>query len=339
MIGTLANNIIPIISSLLVFSVIVLLHEFGHFSVAKLSGVKIHEFAIGMGPKLFSIHGKETEYSIRALPIGGYVKMLGEDEESEDERSFGKKNIFARIAIIAAGPIMNFLTAIAIFAMISMAIGFPSTYIGELIEGYPAQEAGLLPGDKIVEINGQEIEAWNDIIKGVNTGADETYIKVERDGETLNIKLVPVEEDGRLMVGISPEYKKDMGNSLKYGFLRTKEILFSMIEFLGQAITGQSKETVVGPVGIIKVVSDASRTGIMNVMYIMGIISINLGLINLIPFPALDGGRIVLLLVEMIRRKKMDEEREGMFHFIGFVILMIFMVMITWKDIVRMLGN
>ena len=330
-----------IIVALLVFGVIVLFHEFGHFIIAKASGVKVHEFAIGMGPKLASIQGKETLYSIRILPIGGYVKMLGENEESDDERSFGNKSIFKRISIIAAGPIMNFILAVILFAVIFMSTGTPSTTVKEAMEGYPAQQAGIIQGDKIVEIEGEKISEWNDITSHIGPSAgEELEISIERDGKLLRKVVVPKDEDGRGMIGIVPGNEKNIFHSIKYSVQRTMWILSQMIGFLVSLIGGKAASSeVVGPVGIINVVGEAAKIGLLNVLSLAAVISINLGLLNLLPIPALDGSRILFLIAELIRGKKLDQEKEGFIHFIGFAILIAFMIFITYKDVLQLLKD
>ncbi len=330
-----------IIIALLVFGIIVLFHEFGHFIIAKASGVKIHEFAIGMGPKLASIQGKETLYSIRALPIGGYVKMLGENEASDDERSFGNKSIFKRIAIIAAGPIMNFILAVILFAVIFMSVGTPSTVVKETMEGYPAQQAGIIKGDKIVEIDGEKISEWNDITSIIGPSAGEKIeISIERDGNVLHKEIVPKDEEGRGMIGIVPGNEKNVIHSLKYSVQRTMWILSQMLGFLVKLIGGNAASSeVVGPVGIINVVGEAAKIGFLNVLSLAAVISINLGLLNLLPIPALDGSRILFLIVELIRGKKIDQEKEGFIHFIGFALLIGFMIFITYKDVIQLLKD
>ncbi|AHM56623.1 putative zinc metalloprotease [Peptoclostridium acidaminophilum DSM 3953] len=327
--------------ALVVFGVIVLFHEFGHFIVAKLCKVKVHEFAIGMGPKIASIKGKETDYSIRLLPLGGYVKMLGEDEDSEDENSFGKKSVLQRIGIIAAGPIMNFVLAILLFTVIFMLVGIPTTSIKETMKDYPAQSAGIIEGDKIIEIEGTKIEDWNQVTSIVGNSAGKSIeIKIQRAGKPMEYKVTPLEQDGRGVIGILPSSEKNLALSLKSSVERTGYILSQMMNFFATLVTGNvNTSDVVGPVGIINVVGEAARVGYLNVISLAAVISINLGLINLFPFPALDGSRILFLIIELARGKKIDPEKEGMIHFIGFALLMLLMVFITYKDIIKLIDK
>ncbi|SHJ44252.1 RIP metalloprotease RseP [Tepidibacter formicigenes] len=328
-----------IIISLIVFGILVLFHEFGHFIVAKKSGVKVHEFAIGMGPKIYGFKGEETEYTIRALPLGGYVKMEGEDEVSDDPRSFNNKNVFQKISIIFAGPLMNFVLAILLFTLMSMYQGVPSTTIKNTINNLPAQEVGIKPGDKIVKIDNIEIKSWDDVRKTINASKSKNInMEIVRDGKIIKYEIAPKEKNGRMMVGIQPKYEKSIVLSLKYAVNQTIFLLDQMINFLGKAITGNvSSEQVAGPVGIINVVGQAAKAGFVYVINFAAVISINLGLFNLLPVPALDGGRIVFLLIELIRGKKIDPEKEGTIHFIGLVALMLLMIFVTYKDITRII--
>ncbi|CAH2213985.1 RIP metalloprotease RseP [Tepidibacter aestuarii] len=328
-----------IIISLIVFGILVLFHEFGHFIVAKKAGVKVHEFAIGMGPKIYAYKGYETEYSIRLLPIGGYVRMEGEDEESTDPRSFNNKTIFQKISIVFAGPLMNFILAILLFTLMFMNKGVPGTIIENTIDNLPAQQVGIKQGDKILKINDTSIKNWDDIRKTISASTTDTIkIQVQRDDNVLNYNITPKYENGKKMIGIEPRYEKNIVSSFKYSVEQTFSILGQMIDFLGKAITGNvSKDEVAGPVGIINVVGQAADAGIINVIFLAAVISINLGLFNLLPIPALDGGRIVFLLIELIRGKKMDPEREGSIHFIGFVALMLLMVFTIYNDVSRII--
>lgn len=328
-----------IIISLIVFGILVLFHEFGHFIVAKKAGVKIHEFAIGMGPKIYSYKGDETEYSLRLLPIGGYVRMEGEDEESSDPRSFNNKNIFQKISIIFAGPLMNFILAILLLTGMFMYNGVPGTTIETTIDNSPAQQAGIEQGDKILKINDSNIKNWDDIRKTISSSTTNNIkIEVERDGSVLEYNIIPEYENGKKKIGIESRYEKGVMSSFKYAVNQTFFILEQMIDFLGKAITGNvSKDEVAGPVGIINVVGQAADAGMINVVFLAAVISINLGLFNLLPIPALDGGRIIFLLIELIRGKKMDPEREGSIHFVGFVALMLLMVFTIYNDVSRII--
>lgn len=322
---------------IIVFGMLVFIHELGHFATAKMAGITVHEFALGMGPKIFSYQGEETLYSLRALPIGGYVRMEGEDEESENPGSFSQKSPWKRLAVIAAGPIMNFVLAIVVITGLFMMDGFPVNRVGELIAGAPAEQAGLLAGDEITMIDGKSVTTWDDVVTHISGAETDTLIvEVIRDGmkQTLTIKSTKEADTGRRIIGIRPEFEKDLFLSAKYAVMGTFFTIQAILQYLGSLLMGQGDfSQVSGPVGIYNAVSQASQTGLRSILNITGMLSINLGLINLLPFPALDGGRIIFIGLEILRGKPIDQEKEGFVHFIGFVILMTLMVLLVMKDL------
>jgi regulator of sigma E protease len=325
-------------AAIFVFMMVVLLHELGHFTVAKLVGIKVNEFAIGMGPKLIQKTKGETQYTLRALPIGGYVKMEGEEEGSEDPRSFGKASVFSRIAVIAAGAIMNFILAIVILSIVAFNVGTPTTTISETIEGSPAEQFGILPGDKILTINDTQISKWQDIIDSINMyGKDSALlVTIQRSDFTQIIEVMPIEDDGRIVIGIMPEYEHKAGTAIRAGFEDTGYFIKLMFDFLGMLFQGKvTTNDLAGPIGVISEVGNAAKVGFMNLLYILGFISVNLGFFNLLPIPALDGSKIVFLLIELIRGKPIDPEKEGFIHLIGFVFLISLMLIVTYKDLIR----
>jgi regulator of sigma E protease len=328
-----------ILIALFVFGILVVFHEFGHFSIAKLVGIKVHEFSVGMGPRIFKISGKETEYSIRILPLGGFVKMEGEDEASTDERSFNNKPVWARFLVVAAGSIMNFVLAILLFIIIFYSIGFPTTIVKETAPGFPAEKAGILPGDKITAIDGMQIHNWDKIVETINDKKDkEMEIIILRNDEQKKIHVRPIinEDTKQVLIGISPTTKKSFFQSIKISFDRMLFVIRGMFGFFAQIFEGKaSTDDVVGPVGIIHLVGEAAKFGIYNVMSLAALISVNLGMINLLPIPALDGARLVFLAIEGIIGKPIDPEKEGFVHFVGFVLLMGLMLFIVYKDIIR----
>lgn len=324
------------ISFIFVFGMIVFFHELGHFLIARKNNVTVHEFSLGMGPKIITRQGKKTLYALRVFPIGGYVRMEGEDEESDQEGSFSRKRPLQRLAIITAGPIMNFLLSIVLFIVIFTAIGIPTTEIADFAEQSPAYESGLALGDEIVEIDNTEINSWETIQQSISSGKGDINITVERDGETIKKIIKPVfdEETGRRLIGISPIFTKNpvkvVGHSLsQVGFL-TKEIFkfFAKLPF-----GGMSEGEVVGPVGIVSLVGEAAERSIFDVLFLAAYISINLGIVNLLPIPALDGGRVVFILVEIVRGKPVDPEKEGFVHLVGFVLLLSLMVLLVFNDV------
>ncbi|WP_283593034.1 RIP metalloprotease RseP [Paraclostridium bifermentans] len=337
-------NIITILIAILAFGVIVFIHELGHFLFAKKAGVRIHEFAIGMGPKIYSFKKGETVYSIRLLPLGGYVAMEGEDGDSHDPRAFGNKSILQRASILFAGPFFNIILTAVILAGIYMYQGMPSTTLKDVIDGSVAQKAGIQVGDTITEINGNDIKNWNELSKNIqDSKGKELKLTIDRNGKEKEIEVTPESKEGNYIIGIYPEYKKDILGSFGMAIKSTIAMLSQMIAFLGKLITGNLpgglEGSVAGPIGVISIVADATKVGVINVLYLAAVISLNLGVLNLLPIPALDGGRLFFLFIEFLRGgKKIDPEKEGMVNLIGFGALMVFMLFVTYKDIVRLVG-
>ena len=331
-----------IIVALLVFSIIVFIHELGHFTFAKMNGVKVHEFSIGMGPKIYSIK-KDTEYSIRLLPLGGFVSMEGEDEESSDPRSFGAKSILQRASIIFAGPFFNIIFTIILFIPIFIFIGSQTTTLGGVTENGPAYSAGVKVGDTIEAIDGKKVNSWQDVIQSLNeSDGSDVKLSIDRNGQNKEISVTPKKgEDGRYVIGIETKVERNILTSIKNAFTTTYDMTVQMITFVGQLFTGTVPggvgNSVSGPLGVISIFSEAAKMGIVNIMYIAAVLSLNLGIINLVPFPALDGGRLFMLAIEAIRGgKKLDPNKEAMINMVGLGALMLFMVFITYKDILRL---
>lgn len=323
------------LATIFVFLFVILFHEFGHFAVAKAVGIKVDEFAIGMGPKIFQRQKGETVYTLRALPIGGYVAMEGEDEGSDNPRSFTNAKPWQRILVVGAGAFMNFVLAILVFSIVFYSQGFPNNKIEETIEGTPAYEAGISSGEEIVEIDGKKIDSWNSIVDGIEKSGEKVSIKTKLDGEEKNYNLNLVKsEDGRRIVGIVPMRDKSLSQAIKGGFVQTGANIKQMFQVFSMLIRGEiGRESFAGPVGIINQIGESAKLGIEYVLLLMGLISVNLGFINLLPIPALDGSKIIFILIEIIRGKPIDIEKEGMIHFIGFILLMTFMLFITYSDI------
>lgn len=326
------------IAAIFVFLLVVLLHELGHFTVAKLVGIKVNEFSIGMGPKLLQKTKGDTQYTLRLLPIGGYVKMEGEDENSDDPRSFSKVSPLARIAVVAAGAIMNFVLAIIVLSIVIFNTGMPTTTIGEIQQGSPAEYGGILPNDRIVIINNIEINSWDELSQTIGTSNPEEELEIVliRDNQEHLLKIKPIEVEGRTIVGVSPKYERTVASALRGGIETTLLFLSIMFEFLGSLFRGSiSTNDLSGPVGVISEIGKAANLGIIYVLYLLGFISVNLGFFNLLPIPALDGSRIVFILIELIRGKPIDPDKESFIHFIGFALLISLMLVVTYKDIIR----
>ncbi|MBF0708448.1 RIP metalloprotease RseP [Alkalihalobacillus hwajinpoensis] len=411
-----------VISIIIIFGALVFFHELGHLLLAKRAGILCREFAIGFGPKIFTIKKGETVYTIRLLPLGGFVRMAGEDPEmielkpgqrvgllfndqnkvekivinqksaypnlkevtveeadlerglyikgyeDEDEpatvfhidetshyvmdgsefqiapfdRQFGSKSLWDRFLAIFAGPVMNFLLAIVIFITLGLLQGTPTSQVKEVVEGSPAEQAGMMNGDVITEINGTEITGWNKMTSIIQDNANNQLgFKVDREGESVSLSITPEKQElsenqsvGR--IGVSPEYQVDFLDSIVFGFTSTYEFGKAIFVGLGQLVTGQlSIDAFSGPVGIYSYTEEAASGGLYVLMRWAGFLSINLGIFNLLPLPALDGGRLLFIGVEALRGKPIDPQKESLVHFIGFSFLMLLMLVVTWNDIQR----
>ncbi len=346
-----------LILSIIIFGIIIFVHEFGHYSVAKITGVKVEEFALGMGPKLIGKQWGETYYSFRVFPLGGFCRMAGENTgESLEQKNtsqvdiskrFDKKPLHVRFAVIAAGSIMNLLLAVLIFSSVFAIIGIPSQLsneIGSVLPGTPAESAGLLPGDKIIRINGTVIEDWSGVTGYIhNNPGEELTIELERAEDKMVFKITPeFNSDTQTgMIGItstnSNMVKVGVLNSIRFGTLKTVEIIQLTFQSIGQMITGKvSAEGISGPVGIIKIIGETANYGLLYVANLTALISINIGLRYLFPIPALDGSRLLFLFAELIRGKPVPAAKENMIHFLGFVFLMSIMLFVTYKDIIKL---
>ncbi|MCL4424174.1 MAG: RIP metalloprotease RseP [Firmicutes bacterium] len=332
--------------SILVFGLLIFIHEFGHFLVAKRVGIKVQEFALGMGPKLVGYQRGETLYSLRLFPIGGFVRMAGmEAHDQEDERGFNKKSVWQRMAVIFAGPLMNLVLAAILFASIFAFIGLPvyEPVIGEVIPGHPAAEAGVLPGDKILAINGEAVGDWGRLVNLIQKRPGEPLVlEVQRGNQRLQLRLVAESktgEDGqtRGFIGIGPVIRRqDPLEAMKNGFWQTIGIILFWFKALGLMLTKKMAVDFAGPIGITQMIGEATRTGLTNLLSLAGALSANLGLINLLPIPALDGSRLMFLLVEVVRGKRLDPARENFIHFLGFALLIFLAIFIAYQDILRL---
>lgn len=326
------------IAAIFVFLLVILLHELGHFTVAKMVGIRVNEFAIGMGPKVLQTTKGDTQYTLRLLPIGGYVKMEGEDEDSDDPRGFGQASPLARMAVVAAGAIMNFVLALVVLTIVAFNVGTPTTIIEEIISDSPAYISGIQEGDKIISINGINTDSWDKISNTIGDANpnEELTIKLIRNQEEQTIYVQPIIEDNRTIIGIIPQSEKSFINGIKGGFQNTGMFIKLMFGFVGSLFKGEvSVNDLSGPVGVITEVGKQAKFGINNLLLILGFISVNLGFFNLLPIPALDGSRLVFLLIELIRGKPIDPNKENFIHMIGFVLLITLMLVVTYKDLIR----
>ena len=411
--------ILAAIKIIVLLGFLIFIHELGHFLVAKLCKVKVNEFAIGFGPLIWKKQGKETKYALRLLPLGGFVSMEGEEERSEDSRSFSKASIPKRIAICAAGAIVNIVFGLIVyFILMSVTLGpYVSNEIDTTLNDFVAQEIGLQNGDKVIELDGNEIKSQIDINKVLeNQNGEEINIKIDRNGEILeyNIKPTevpskytgiyldddckivtvekgsPAEEQGiksndeliainnesvngdtqkvveifnteglntmlltikrgneEIKIELTPDYipnyylgvtfKKVPDNFINRcinGGMQTSEFMFSIIDNLKQLFTGNvGVDQMMGPVGISETV--AKTDDIQDFIYLLALISLSLGVTNLLPIPALDGGKILILLIEAIRRKPLKEQTEINIQLLGFSILIALAIFVTYNDILR----
>lgn len=411
-----------VIAFIIIFGVLVFVHEFGHLIFAKRAGILCREFAIGFGPKVFSFKKDETVYTIRLLPIGGFVRMAGEDPEiievkpgyhigllfddkgevnkviinnkdkypdakiievehadlerelvirgyelNEEEtlqefrvskasyfvmdgqevqnapydRQFGSKTLGQRTMAIFAGPMMNFILAFLIFAFLGIAHGYPvnQSVIGELTPDGPAQASGLQQGDKVLAINDTSVSTWEEIVAIIQVNpSEELLFLIDRNGQSIHIPITPKAEtiDGetRGIIGVYMPMEKSVTAAIPKAATETYNWTKEIITGLGKLITGQfSLDMLSGPVGIYKSTEIVAESGIFLLMRWAAVLSINLGIINLLPIPALDGGRLMFFAAEAVRGKPIDRQKEGLVHFIGFALLMLLMLVVTWNDI------
>jgi regulator of sigma E protease len=413
-----------VIAFIVIFGALVFFHELGHLIFAKRAGILCREFAIGFGPKVFSHKRAETTYTIRLLPIGGFVRMAGEDPEmieikpghriglvldkdeivnkiilnnkekfpncrivevefadiekdliikgfpdDEDEvlktfridpkavivengtesqiapidRQFGSKTLGQRTMAIFAGPMMNFVLAFFVFIIIAFLQGVPTNEpkLGEITPDGAAMTAGLKKGDLIQTINGSEISSWSDVVEVIRKNPNEKLdFSILRDKKDLEITVTPIEKtvEGKKigLIGVYSPVEKSPIQAVKSGFTETYFWTKQIFVMVGKLVTGQfSIDALSGPVGIYQATDSVAKSGIYYLMKWAGILSINLGIMNLLPIPALDGGRLMFFAVEAVRGKPIDRQKEGMVHFIGFALLMLLMLVVTWNDIQR----
>ena len=338
-----------IILAIIIFSFIVFFHEFGHFILAKKNGIDVEEFAIGMGPALCSKEYKGTKYAIRLFPIGGYCAM-GEDEAATDSpNNFNNKSVWARISVIAAGPIFNFILAFVFAVILTAMVGYDPPVVREVEQGYPAAEAGIQKGDTIVKMGNKKINIYREIsIYNQFHQGEDVEITYIHDGKKQTVTLIPKmdEESGYTRIGItgSGNTKANIFTSIQYGVYEVKFWICTTLESLKMLITGQiGADQLSGPVGIVSVVDNTYQQSkyyglfivIAQMLNIAILLSANLGVMNLLPLPALDGGRLVFLFVEAIRRKRIPPEKEGYVHLVGIALLMVLMVFVMFNDIRR----
>ena len=353
MISTLLNLLLFIF----ILGLLIFVHELGHFLTAKKSGVYIYEFSIGMGPEIKSIKGKDgILYSIRALPIGGFVQMAGEIYEDDDTKKIPKEQFmcnrpwYQRLIILVAGVFNNFLLAIILLFAMALIWGAPSLkpVVYDVTDGYPAKEAGIKAGDVIKSINGSKVKTLDktQLLLLLKTKDDKYQITVEhKNGQTATYEVVPKKEknddgDEVKVFGIQTKTNitKGFGSSLKYAFTKFGSVVEQMWLTIVNLFTGKiSISAMSGPVGIYSVVGETRSAGVESVIYLIAYLSINLGIMNILPIPALDGGHLLFLIIEKIRGKKIDEKIEGITTTIFSALLLLLMLYITIHDVIRLI--
>ena len=357
-----------IVIAILVFGVVVLVHELGHFFAARACGVLVEEFSIGMGPRLFTVTRGDTDYSLRLFPIGGSCQMLGEDTDNQHDQAFGSKPIWKRAIILSAGVFMNFLLAFLAFLAVTAGTPYPLRVpvVHSLMPGYPAEAAGIQPGDRITNINGHGIHIYSDYMLAIDGNLDKPIdIQIMRGDVKHNFVVTPTfdAEGERYLIGFVWDARHSLlaahdgsGEILtRASVWETMEIAYYNVFFsikstahgLGRLLTFQANPNeFAGPIAIVAMVGDIQTESleaggiplaVLNMVSFMALLSANLGVFNLLPVPALDGGRLVFLGIEGIRRKPIAPEKEGVVHLIGFVLLMVLAVFIAYNDILKLL--
>ena len=341
---------LQIILAILAFGMLVIVHEFGHFITAKRGGVQVNEFWIGMGPTLLKKEHNGTLYCLKLLPFGGACVMEGEDEDSESEHAFGKASLPRRMLIVAAGALMNFLVGFLIVLAVIQPNGPNGGYIVSTIDSIDpastaAAEGGLQAGDEILEVDGYNILLRSDFEMALSRGMDTTYeVVVRRDGEKVTLPAVVLEatiegEDGRKMIGLTfTEQPDSIGMHVNMAVRTSLNYARLVWVSLGMLVSGQvGVDQLSGPVGVASVMATTASYSISAFLQLVAFISINLGVMNLLPLPALDGGRLVFLIIEGIRRKPVPAKYEGYIHAAGLMLLLALMVYVTGQDILRLI--
>ena len=337
---------------ILVLGAIIFVHEFGHFIFAKIMGVYVYEFSLGMGPKIFHKKGKETEYCLRAIPIGGFCSLAGEEIDEDKikvpkNRRLQDKKPWQRFLIMFFGPGFNFIFAILVLFLVALFSGSPSyePVITKVTKNYPAYKVGIEKKDRILKIDGKKVETLDDISLYLTISKHKnTKIKVKKENGdiktyTVTPKKKKIKDKLTYVYGINLSSKKNYGlvNSIKYSFVKTKSLFKQMWITVVSLFTGGVKVTQLsGPVGIYSIVGEQSKSGIASILYLMAFLSINVGFINLIPFPAFDGGHILFIIIEKIKGSPVSPKVENMIHTVGLFLLMALMVYITFNDIMKL---
>ena len=347
-------NFIGMITVGVIFSVLIVIHEFGHYIAAKRSGVRVDRFAIGFGPVLFKKKGKETEFVVCAFPLGGYVKMAGDTREDHKgfEHEFLSKPIGIKSKIVFAGPLFNYLLALVIFCIIAL-IGFPypDSVIGSVLEGYPAESSGVQEGDRVLAVDGKEVEHWLDMAEKIYQAEGTTNLRIEREGEIISLDIPLRQKEitddfgqkknvSVIGIGTSPQIKiikYNFPQAIVKGFQSLFNLTFLVVKGFLFMILGiiPFKEAVAGPVGIYYITSEVVKIGIVATLHLVAALSISLSIINLFPIPVLDGGHLLFFFLEKVRGKPISEKVGDNLTRLGLGFLICLIIFIFYNDIVR----
>lgn len=348
---------LTVIYLILILGLLIFVHELGHFIAAKKIGVYVSEFALGMGPKIFSFkrkkHNDPTEYSLRLLPIGGYCAMAG--EVGEDQKGLKKEEFMCnrskweRFLILIAGVTMNVITAFVILFMQALIFGYgeQKSVVGYVPEGYPVSEAGIEVGDRVIKLNGYKVNTWDKmtlVLNLKNKNDSYEFVIKKKDGSIKTYNVTPkieVNEDGTetkvFGLGVGDKTYHGLINAIKYAFVKLGSIITTMWMILISLFTGKlGLSSLSGPVGMYTIVGESAKVGFSSIMYLTAYLSLNLAVINAIPFPAFDGGRVLFVVIEAIKGSKVNPKVENIFHTVGFILLMLLMVYITIQDIIKL---
>lgn len=353
-----------IITAILVFGVLIFAHELGHYWMARKNGILVREFAIGLGPKIAGWQRGETQYTVRLFAFfGGFVRMAGMDPSEDefdaqqdpplppvpDDRKFLFKSAGQRAAVLAAGPFANIILAIVVFALVFGPIGLvyadsDEPLIGSTVPGMPAAVAGLMEGDRITAVDGTPVDTWQEMTALIRARlGQETRLLVERDGRQLLVDVIPAphtDDANAGMIGISPQTVKlhlPWYEAIWASVQHVGRMIVALLGAFGKLFVGKGAGDVAGPIGIVKMVGQAQAVGFGSVMQLAGALSVTLAIFNLLPLPALDGGRLLFIGIERLRGRPVDPQRENFIHFIGFALLLLLSVVIAFRDIQRLI--
>jgi regulator of sigma E protease len=344
------NTGVTILITLLIIAVLILVHEWGHFIVARKIGIPVWEFSMGFGPRIYGWKKDGVEYSVRLIPLGGYVRMAGEELGDEnDPEGFNNRTPLEKMAVGFAGPFMNFVMALLIFVYVYSVVGVPQAsdqpLIGQVIAETPAEKAGLKANDLVIQVNHKDVETWGEFTTGIAAAqsGEPLPLKVKRDQQVLDLEVIPIQNESsdKPSIGVMGAItydKQGIVNAIKIGFEQTYELTVLLLSGLGMLFSGgASVNDLAGPVGITKMIGEVAQVGPVLLLSFTAFLSINLGVLNLLPIPALDGSKIVFALIEAVRRKPLEPEKEGFVHWLGFLFLISLMVLVTYNDIIRLL--